>query len=73
MSNIGYGQDRLYGAIDDDDDFIEEWRSSWEPAAHSSIDEVIEPLTVAGGDHVDAQRTPPAETEALEPEADQTE
>ena len=41
MSNIGYGQDRPYGAIDDDDDFMEEWRASWEPAAHTHIDDVI--------------------------------
>ncbi|HET7724392.1 MAG TPA: hypothetical protein VFK68_07110, partial [Propionibacteriaceae bacterium] len=40
MSN--YGQDRLYGAIDDDDDFLEEWRSSWEPASHTRVDEVME-------------------------------
>jgi hypothetical protein len=70
VSNTGYGQDRLYGAIDDDDDFIEEWRSSWEPAAHTSIDEVIEPLTVAGGDNEDVEATPAAETSAAASEAD---
>src|SRR5665647_2865721 len=47
VSNIGYGQDRPYGAIDDDDDFMEEWRASWEPAAHTHIDDVIEPVSVA--------------------------
>ena len=43
MSNTGFGEDRPYGAIDDDDDFLEEWRSSWEPTPRSQINEIIEP------------------------------
>ena len=44
MSNTGFGQDRPYGAIDDDDDFIDEWHASWEPAARTHVDDVIEPV-----------------------------
>lgn len=79
MSNIGYGQDRPYGAIDDDDDFIEEWRASWEPAAHTQIDDVIEPVSVAPAEpapeleHVYEEglyAPAPAEPETVEPAAE---
>ncbi|HSN11147.1 MAG TPA: hypothetical protein VLS51_03425, partial [Propionibacteriaceae bacterium] len=66
MSNTGYGQDRLYGAIDDDDDFIEEWRSSWEPASHTRVDEVMEQETVAPEEPVG-----PDEPEAFQGQAEQ--
>ncbi|MGV8848323.1 MAG: hypothetical protein ACOH16_02135 [Propionibacteriaceae bacterium] len=51
MSSTGFGEDRPYGAIDDDDDFIEEWRSSWEPTPRSHINEVIEPVVVSVPEH----------------------
>src|SRR5664280_2882797 len=79
VSNIGYGQDRPYGAIDDDDDFMEEWRASWEPAAHTHIDDVIEPVSVAPAEparefeHVydEGLYAPaPAEPETVEPAAE---
>jgi hypothetical protein len=79
VSNIGYGQDRPYGAIDDDDDFIEEWRASWEPAARAQIDDVIEPVSVAPAEaepeleHVYEEglyAPAPAEPETVEPAAE---
>jgi len=51
VSNIGFGQDRPYGAFDDDDDFIEEWSASWEPASHSSVDDVTEPASETPPQH----------------------
>ncbi len=45
MSNIGFGQDRPYGAFDEDDDFIEEWSASWNPAGHTSVDDVPDSAT----------------------------
>ena len=62
MSSTGFGEDRPYGAIDDDDDFIEEWRSSWEPAPRSRINEVIEPVVVS------APEPEPVVVSAPEPE-----
>lgn len=76
MSNTGYGQDRLYGAIDDDDDFIEEWRSSWEPASHTRVDEVMEQETVAAEEPVASDepegRQAQAEQESAPTETDVT-
>ncbi len=66
MSNTGYGQDRLYGAIEDDDDFIEEWRSSWEPASHTRVDEVMEQETIAPADQGSDEETQPAAAETAE-------
>ncbi len=65
MSNIGYGQDRLYGAIDDDDDFIDEWRSSWVPAAHTRVNEVVEAMTI----EADHDQAAPADETSAEPVA----
>lgn len=62
MSNNGFGQDRPYGAIDDDDDFIGEWITSWEPTSHARGDAADEAVSFAASD------SPAAPTTGLTPE-----
>jgi hypothetical protein len=59
VSNTGFGQDRPYGAIDDDDDFMEEWHASGEPAARTRVDDVIEPVTFSPSEPVAFSPTEP--------------
>ena len=66
MSNTGFGEDRPFGAIDDDDDFIEEWRSSWEPTPRTHIDEVVDPVAVS--EHEAAHRSYESSEGSYEPQ-----
>ncbi len=68
MSNIGFGQDRPYGAFDDDDDFIEEWSASWEPAAPTTVEDVAEPASQTVPEPDISEQAPAAEAWSYAPE-----